>query len=299
MHRLIAVGFALLLVVASANSASANDTSKGYVTGRLLDLTVQPVDKGTAIIGNIAAPIRGISYLFQIQVGDLVYFAQYTAGARADRPNWVVNDPIALRFEKDKMFIKRPDGKEVEVWLAKTVRISQGEQQASANSSVAQASQSKSDSNQPLELGTAVQEVRARLPKWRASLSSVDVESLSIQYKEGKQLEFLKSQVVEGLDRIDKTARSLEKEVSAQNSAQLLLDMQDSAENATELGTAFLWAATIKEFGAPASVQDSAKAVLDMSNDMVMEEKRTEVPVMNLLAARDALLEVCKAKLTQ
>lgn len=33
MRRLIAVGFALLLVIASANSASANDTSKGYVTG--------------------------------------------------------------------------------------------------------------------------------------------------------------------------------------------------------------------------------------------------------------------------
>lgn len=76
MRRLIAVGFALLLVIASANSASANGTSKGYVTGRLLDLTVQPVDKGTAIIGNIAAPIRGISYLFQVQVGDLVYVSR-------------------------------------------------------------------------------------------------------------------------------------------------------------------------------------------------------------------------------
>lgn len=299
MRRLIAVGFALLLVIASANSASANDTSKGYVTGRLLDLTVQPVDKGTAIIGNIAAPIRGISYLFQIQVGDLVYFAQFTAGARADRPNWVVNDPIALRFEKEKMFIKRPDGKEVEVWLAKTVRISQGELPASANSSAAQAFQSKADSNQPLELGTAVQEVRARLPKWRATLSSVDVESLPIQYKEGKQVEFLKSQAVEELERIDKTARSLEKEVSAQNSAQLLLDMQGAAARASELGAVFLWAATTEKGGATASASDSSKSVLDMSTDIMVEEQKTEVPVMELLAARDALLEVCKAKLTQ
>jgi len=36
-----------------------------------------------------------------------------------------------------------------------------------------------------------------------------------------------------------------------------------------------------------------------MSTDMVMEEKKTEVPVMTLLAARDVLLEVCKAKLAQ
>jgi hypothetical protein len=117
------------------------------------------------------------------------------------------------------------------------------------------------------------------------------VESLPIQYKEGKQVEFLKSQAVEGLDRIDKTARSLEKEVSAQNSAQLLLDMQDAAARASELSAVFLWAATTEKGG--------AKAVLDMSTDMMIEEQKTEVPVMELLAARDALLEVCKAKLVQ
>lgn len=197
------------------------------------------------------------------------------------------------------MFIKRPDGKEVEVWLAKTVRIAQGEQPASANSSAAQALQSKTDNNQPLELGTAVQEVRARLPQWKATLSSVDVESLPIQYKEGKQVEFLKSQAAEALDRVDKTARSLEKEVTAQNSAQLLLDMQDAAAKATELGAVFLWAATTEKGGGTASASDSSKAVLDMSTDMVMEEEKAEVPVMKLLAARDALLEVCKAKLAQ
>ncbi|MBZ5690198.1 MAG: hypothetical protein LAP86_34905 [Acidobacteriia bacterium] len=298
MRRLIAVGFALLLLVASANSASANDTSKRYVTGKLLDLTVQPVDRGTAIIGNMAAPIRSISYVFQIRVDDLVYFAQYTVGARADRPNWVVNDPIDLRFEKDKMFLRRPDGKEVEVWLAKTVRVSPGEQASLPSSSVG-LSKSDSSNDQPLELAQALQEVRARLPKWRAILSSVDVESLPIQYKEGKQVEFLKSQAVEGLDRIDKTARSLEKEVAAQNSAQLLLDMQDAAARASVLGSAFLWAATLEKGGATASASDSAKAVLDMSTDMMMEEKKNEVPVMRLLAARDALLEVCKAKLAQ
>src|ERR1039458_5126941 len=121
MRSLMAIGFALLLVILLGNPASAKDSQKTYVTGKLLDLTVQPVDKGTAIIGNIAAPIRGISYLFQIQVGDLVYFAQYTAGAIADRPHWIVNDAIDLRFEKEKIFLQRPDGKEVEVWLAKTV----------------------------------------------------------------------------------------------------------------------------------------------------------------------------------
>jgi len=273
MRSVIAVAIALPLVIFLVNPASANDTSKRYVTGKLLDLTVQPVDRGTAIIGNMAAPIRGISYVFQIQVDDLVYFAQYT-GARADRPNWVVNDPIDVRFEKAKILLRRPDGKEVEVWLAKTVRIPPGEQSPLPPSSVG-LSKSDSSNDQPLDLAQALQEVRSRLPKWRAALSSVDVESLPIQYKEGKQVEFLKSQAVEGLDRIDKTARSLEKEVTAPNSAQLLLDMQDAAARATELGAMFLWAATTEKGGATTSASDSSKAVLAMSTDMAMEEKKS------------------------
>jgi len=249
------------------------------------------VDKGTAIIGNIAAPIRGISYVFQIQVGDLLYVAQYTAGIHSDRLNWIVNDPVKLRFEKDLMFLKRPDGREVEVWLVKTVRLSPAEEASSP------ASKSDSSNDQPLELGQALQEVHARVPTWRAALSAADVESLPVQYKEGKQIEFLKSQAVEELDRVDKTASFLEKEVTAQKSAQLLLDMQDAAASAVQLASAFMVSATTDKGGTTAS--DSAKAVLGVSTDMMTEEKKTEVPVLKLLAARDALLEVCQAKLTR
>jgi hypothetical protein len=64
---------------------------------------------------------------------------------------------------------------------------------------------SDSDSRQPLELGTALQGVRANLPKWRATLSAMNVESLPIQYKTGKQVELLKSAALEQFDGIDKT----------------------------------------------------------------------------------------------
>jgi hypothetical protein len=105
------------------NPARGKDMPRLYVTGKALDVTVQPVDRRTAIIGNMAAPIRGMSYEFQIQVGNLVYLAKYTSGAMSDRP-WAVNEAIDLRFEKERRFLKRPAGKEMEVWLAKTVRIS-------------------------------------------------------------------------------------------------------------------------------------------------------------------------------
>ncbi|HWY59764.1 MAG TPA: hypothetical protein VNZ03_35200 [Terriglobales bacterium] len=252
----------------------------------------------------MAAPIRGISYLFQIQVGDLVYFAQYTAGALSDRTSWIVNDPIDLRFEKEKMFLKRPDGKEVELWLAKTVRLSQSGQTPPSTTPLAgQALSSNPDDTQHLELGAALKAVRASLPKWRATLSAVDVDSLPIQYRTGKQVELLKSVAVEQLDRIDKTSALLEDGrtsggfVNAQKSVQLLPGMQDAKAAAVQLSSAFMVYSIDEKTASAAS--DWAKSVLDMSTDIMSQEKRTEVPVMMLLAARDALLEMCKSKLSQ
>ena len=53
----------------------------------------------------------------------LFYFAEYRAGKLSYKPEWVVNDPIEFRFGKeDKAFLKRPDGKELEVVVVKKVR---------------------------------------------------------------------------------------------------------------------------------------------------------------------------------
>jgi len=114
---------ATLMVIASlAVPASSNDKPKTYQTGKLLDLTVQDVSRGTAVIGGMAAPIPGKLYIFQIQLDNLVYFAEYRAGKLSYKPNWVVNDPIELRLDKEnKMFLKRPDGKELEVAVIKKV----------------------------------------------------------------------------------------------------------------------------------------------------------------------------------
>jgi hypothetical protein len=114
--------FAIVALLISCTIASAKD-KKQYQTGKLQDVVVQDVSRGTAIIGGMAAPIPGRLYIFQIEVGGLVYFAEYRAGKLSYQPAWVVNDPIDLRFEKEnKMFLKRPDGKELEVLVVKKVR---------------------------------------------------------------------------------------------------------------------------------------------------------------------------------
>jgi hypothetical protein len=64
--------------------------------------------------------------------GDLVYFAAYSAGKLSYRPDWIVNDPIDFRLTKDNMFLKRPDGKELEVRLIKKVRATKEDKPAQA-----------------------------------------------------------------------------------------------------------------------------------------------------------------------
>jgi hypothetical protein len=84
---------------------------------------VQDVSRGTAIIAGMAAPVPGRLFIFQIQSDSLLYFAEYRTGALSYKPEWVVNDSIAFRLEKEnKMFLKRPDGKELEVTVVKKVR---------------------------------------------------------------------------------------------------------------------------------------------------------------------------------
>jgi hypothetical protein len=94
-----------------------------YEAGKLVDVAVQDVSRGTAIIGGMAAPIPGKLYVFQIQSSTLLYFAEYKAGKLSYKPEWVVNDSIEFRLGKDnRMYLKRPDGKELEVIVVKKVR---------------------------------------------------------------------------------------------------------------------------------------------------------------------------------
>ncbi len=101
----------------------AKGKPRTYETGKLVDVSVQEVTRGIAVISGMAAPIPGKLYTFQIQVNDLTYFAEYRAGKLSYKPDWVVNDPIQARLGDDnKMYLKRSNGQELEVLIVKKVR---------------------------------------------------------------------------------------------------------------------------------------------------------------------------------
>jgi hypothetical protein len=61
----------------------------------LLDVAVEDLSKGTAVdvsrgTAVIAAPIPDRLHTFRIQLEDLVYVAEYKAGKRSYKPEWIV-----------------------------------------------------------------------------------------------------------------------------------------------------------------------------------------------------------------
>jgi len=121
--RKIARTLSVLAVLVLLGLPTASKDKPSYQIGKLIDLSVQDVTRGVGVIGGMAAPIPGKLYVFQVQLGDVVYFAEYKAGKLSYKPEWVVNDPIEFRLDKDdEAFLKRPDGKELEVVVVKKVR---------------------------------------------------------------------------------------------------------------------------------------------------------------------------------
>jgi len=122
MRRIAATVVVGCLLGGAVFPATAKEKVRTYQTGKLLDLQVQNVSRGTAVIGTMAAAIPGLLYVFQIQCDDLLYYATYSAGKLSYKPDWIVNDPIDFRLEKDTMFLRRSDGKELEVRVVKRIR---------------------------------------------------------------------------------------------------------------------------------------------------------------------------------
>src|ERR1700680_2573454 len=80
--------------------------------------------------------------------------------------------------------------------------------------SVGQAAPPESALAEPDGLQKAVDKLQVEVPKWRAIVSAIDLESLPIKYKEGKQIEFLKSDCLGKLDALAPVVASLRKNVT-------------------------------------------------------------------------------------
>ncbi len=152
----------------------------------------------------------------------------------------------------------------------------------------------KPDQTEALRQG--IEKLRASLPRWRDILSSVDAESLQVQYKQGKQFDLLKSTALKQLGEVEKTANTLNSKVTAHDAMQLLLSMQDSNSSFLELSSALALEAAVEKQRSHAF--EWSMSLDAASSEIAVQEKEIEVPVMTVVMARDAIVDLCNDRLT-
>jgi len=110
MQRAVAVGVLLLAVVLP--SALAHASQKTYEGGKLLSVYSpevpfpMPLPSGQTV----TLPMH-FSYHFEVQQGDVVYVGYCQQSEY--RPEWKVGDDVQFRLKKDKLYLKRSNGKEL------------------------------------------------------------------------------------------------------------------------------------------------------------------------------------------
>ncbi|MFO1519625.1 MAG: hypothetical protein U1F57_08210 [bacterium] len=104
-----------------------------YEQGKLLDIREEK-EKTTSYVTHkegdrsVTTPQTNEQkhYFITVQSGDLVYVGEYTPIFFGKPGDWIVGDPIDVRFEGDnKMILKKPNGKELKTKIKKRIRASE------------------------------------------------------------------------------------------------------------------------------------------------------------------------------
>jgi hypothetical protein len=107
-----------------------------YEKGEVADVSPQYIES-PAPMGDARFPHPEIlvGYKLRIRVGDLVYFVEVLTCCplkTRSTPEWVKGNAIEYRFEKDKMLVRRQNGKDSKAKLLR-VELAEPNQQASAS----------------------------------------------------------------------------------------------------------------------------------------------------------------------
>jgi hypothetical protein len=120
----------ILVLVAHAEGAD-----RSYLTAKLAKVDIHDMSVTIdmpPMVQNAPAlmlPIPlGVRYQFTIESDDITYLAACTSKAKKSyAADWIVNDPVQFRIEKYKLFLKRPNGKDLRLGLVTKVRGTRSE----------------------------------------------------------------------------------------------------------------------------------------------------------------------------
>ena len=99
---------------------------KSYNAGRLTDVALEEISFPVTLY-NITTPVSaGTMYRFNVASEGVSYVAVcFSKTKRGYASDWTVHDPVEFRVDNDKLFLKRPNGKELRLLVLTKMRGSE------------------------------------------------------------------------------------------------------------------------------------------------------------------------------
>lgn len=124
--RFSATLIVILVLVSCYPSAIAANKEKVYRKGKLVDINEEHLSPKVIGSGNVVVSKNQTAISYLVELDGVLYVGERVErgkGVAAPGAEWIIGDPIEVRFEKDKMYLARPNGKELETKVVKKSRV--------------------------------------------------------------------------------------------------------------------------------------------------------------------------------
>lgn len=130
---LLAIASLALISFSDVSADAKSKEAPSYEQGKLLDIQ-EKKDKTTSYTttkksdgSTVTTPTTTEEkhYFITVQAGDLVYVGEYTPMFFGKPGDWIVGDPIEVRFDNSHMILRKPNGKELKAKIKKRIRASE------------------------------------------------------------------------------------------------------------------------------------------------------------------------------
>jgi sporulation related protein len=138
------------------------------------------------------------------------------------------------------------------------------------------------------EFGSFLRTFGAELPRWKATISTIDVSSLSVSDEEGKQIEEWRNLSLKCLGFVGNDVVQLSSRVSLSNQIRLLNDLNRLASNVSGLGNSLSYLVTAEQVRDIPRAQQLARVLLDMTQEIFADYQKFYPHVLAVAASIDS-----------
>ncbi len=133
-RRSIGIFSLIAIFLGFASPVLAKDKApKEYQQGKLLNIEEKDEIQTSYITqkqsggGTVTTPVENKEkhYFITVQAQDMVYVGEYTPAFFGKPGDWVIGDPISVRFDGKNMILQKPNGKELKTKIQKRIRATE------------------------------------------------------------------------------------------------------------------------------------------------------------------------------